>query len=128
MEKHRANCQRGASILVGVCRGKLSEGYDYPDDLARVVFIVGVPFPNIKDPKIIIKRHYYVKDDNKWLVDQTMRAVNQSLGRVIRHVKDYGALYLIDQRYTQGFKQKAIKHDFHNKYTSRISFWLRERL
>ncbi len=41
---------------MGVCRGKLSEGYDYPDDLARLVVVVGVPFMNIKDPKIILKR------------------------------------------------------------------------
>ena len=55
MQIHSRNCKYGVSILVGVCRGKLSEGYDYPDNLARIVLIIGIPFPNIKDSKIIIK-------------------------------------------------------------------------
>lgn len=89
------------SILVGVTRGKLSEGYDYPDDLARAVMVVGVPFMNTRDLKTIIKRTYYVRDPQKWLKDSTMGAVNQALGRVIRHKSDYGAMYLIDVRYSQ---------------------------
>ena len=102
MAKHRANCGDGnVSILVGVCRGKLSEGYDYPDDLARAVMVIGVPFQNTRDLKSIIKRTYYVRDPNKWLKDRTMGAVNQSLGRVIRHRADYGAMYLVDLRYSQ---------------------------
>ena len=28
-----------------------------------------------------------------------MRAVNQALGRVIRHIHDYGMIYLLDCRY-----------------------------
>ena len=120
--------------------------------------MIGIPFPNIKDTKIVVKRHYYVPDENKWLVDQTIRAVNQSLGRAIRHANDFGALYLVDIRYTQGFRKrpkcnnedKFLAHNSggeedegpeemepeddpeedtkHNKYTSRISFWLRDRL
>jgi len=37
MNDHRKNCSTRPSILVGVCRGKLSEGYDFKDSLARVV-------------------------------------------------------------------------------------------
>lgn len=102
MLRHRERCGEGnVSILVGVCRGKLSEGYDYPDDLARAVMVIGVPFQNTRDLKSIIKRTYYVRDPNKWLKDRTMGAVNQSLGRVIRHRSDYGAMYLVDMRYSQ---------------------------
>jgi Rad3-related DNA helicase len=62
MRTHKKDCIKpgGAAILVGVCRGKLSEGYDYPDALARVVLVIGIPCPNIKDPKIIMKRQYYI--------------------------------------------------------------------
>jgi Rad3-related DNA helicase len=37
-----------------------------------------------------------------------LRAVNQSLGRVIRHSKDYGAMFLLDQRYKQNRNQAAM--------------------
>jgi Fanconi anemia group J protein len=36
-----------------------------------------------------------------WYGLQAFRAVNQALGRCIRHLKDYGALFLIDARYTE---------------------------
>lgn len=36
--------KRGA-ILMGVCRGKISEGLDFSDNAARMVIIVGIPFP-----------------------------------------------------------------------------------
>lgn len=32
-------------VLLGVCRGKLSEGIDFSDDAARCVVIVGIPYP-----------------------------------------------------------------------------------
>jgi regulator of telomere elongation helicase 1 len=37
-------------------RGKLSEGMDLPDKLARAIFIVGIPFLPINDPKVKIKK------------------------------------------------------------------------
>ena len=37
---------------------------------------------------------------SKWYSLQAFRAVNQALGRCIRHLKDYGALFLIDARYS----------------------------
>ena len=35
---------RGA-IMMGVCRGRISEGLDFSDKLARCVMVVGIPFP-----------------------------------------------------------------------------------
>ena len=46
------------SVLIGVCRGKLSEGIDFSDDAARCVIVFGIPYPNYQDPKIILKKHY----------------------------------------------------------------------
>jgi len=36
--------QKGA-VLMGVCRGRISEGLDFSDNAARMVIIIGIPFP-----------------------------------------------------------------------------------
>lgn len=35
----------------------------------------------------------------QWYLQQAGRAVNQAIGRVIRHVDDYGLVVLVDQRF-----------------------------
>lgn len=93
------------TIYFSVFRGSLSEGINFSDDEARLVILVGLPFSNLSDDKVMLKREYL---DNKkkgeyngncWYLHDCMRAVNQSLGRVIRHIKDYGVLMVIDERY-----------------------------
>lgn len=37
---------------MGVCRGRVSEGLDFPDEAARCVIVIGLPFPLITDPKV----------------------------------------------------------------------------
>jgi Fanconi anemia group J protein len=32
-------------VLLAVCRGKVAEGLDFSDDAARMVIIIGIPFP-----------------------------------------------------------------------------------
>jgi Rad3-related DNA helicase len=39
-----------------VCRGRLSEGIDFPDGLCRAVIMVGVPYANVQDPFIKEKK------------------------------------------------------------------------
>jgi len=49
--------KKGA-IMMGVCRGRMSEGLDFSDNAARMVIIVGIPYPQMNDAKIILKRNY----------------------------------------------------------------------
>ena len=51
-------CSSRGAILFAVCRGKFAEGLDFTDDLARAVFIVGVPFPPCYDRKVELKKSY----------------------------------------------------------------------
>lgn len=95
----------GGGILFGVCRGRMSEGIDFSDDYARAVVMVGIPFPPLHERKVRMKQHYlsHVKKDNalaqRWYRLEAIRAVNQAIGRVIRHEKDFGAIILCDERF-----------------------------
>ena len=46
-------------IFFIVARGKFSEGKNFPGKLARAVFMVGVPFLNTMDPKVLMKKIWY---------------------------------------------------------------------
>lgn len=85
---------------MGVCRGRISEGLDFSDNAARMVMVVGIPFPQVTDPKVILKRQYLDNKSSKrtvgqdqiqtisgrdWYSQQATRSVNQAIGRVIRH-------------------------------------------
>jgi Fanconi anemia group J protein len=74
------------------------------------VLAVSIPFPLIKDLKVMLKREYNdarVKVNpqgltgQQWYVLQAFRALNQSLGRCLRHKDDYGAVLLLDSRFTE---------------------------
>ena len=53
----QAKTERGA-IFFGVCRGKASEGIDFPDHCARGVIITGIPYAPHKNPQVELKRKY----------------------------------------------------------------------
>jgi Rad3-related DNA helicase len=44
--------------MFAVCRSRVSEGIDLSDELCRAVIFVGVPYPPIKDMKIMEKKNY----------------------------------------------------------------------
>lgn len=46
------------AVLIGVCRGKISEGLDFSDSAARAVVIIGIPYPMLVDPKVILKKYH----------------------------------------------------------------------
>ncbi|XP_037938569.1 regulator of telomere elongation helicase 1 homolog [Teleopsis dalmanni] len=100
---------KGACFMA-VCRGKVSEGLDFADRNGRAVIITGLPYPPFKDPKVILKRRYLEDNRTKenellsgqeWYGLDATRAVNQAIGRVIRHRHDYGAILLCDMRFQQ---------------------------
>ena len=57
-EKNKDDAEQNGAVLMGVCRGRISEGLDFSDDAARCVIIVGIPFPQMTDPKVILKKEY----------------------------------------------------------------------
>ncbi|KAL4945329.1 hypothetical protein BDV06DRAFT_185020 [Aspergillus oleicola] len=107
------------ALLLSVIGGKLSEGINFSDKLGRGVLIVGLPFPNIRSPVWQAKikhieekayqdgcssseesRRFSAKAAGRDFYENAcMRAVNQCIGRAIRHRNDYAAIVLIDKRY-----------------------------
>uniref|UniRef100_A0A8C0IIP2 Regulator of telomere elongation helicase 1 n=1 Tax=Bubo bubo TaxID=30461 RepID=A0A8C0IIP2_BUBBB len=102
----------GAAFLA-VCRGKASEGLDFADINGRGVIITGLPFPPRMEPRVILKMQFLDEmrrsgagaqylSGREWYSQQASRAVNQAIGRVLRHRQDYGAIFLCDHRFTTG--------------------------
>ena len=103
--------KKGA-ILFCVVGGKMSEGINFSDDRARCVVVVGLPYPNITDPEMVEKMRSLDKGSGggvggggassagrDYYRNLCLRAVNQSVGRAIRHGNDYAAVLLVDARY-----------------------------
>lgn len=100
-------------IFILYYQGKLSEGYDFPDGLCRAVFLVGIPFPPVNDIKVDQKKQYLDKINRKitgtqWYMQQATRSANQAIGRVIRHINDYGCIFLCDSRYNRSDQKDQI--------------------
>ncbi|KAF8407028.1 hypothetical protein HHK36_006152 [Tetracentron sinense] len=127
MTKLNDTCTSGA-VFFAVCRGKVSEGLDFADHAGRAVVITGMPFAMRTDPKVRLKREYLDQQDQpqkkeckgmtgeEWYSQQASRAVNQAVGRVIRHRLDYGAIIFCDERFT------------HSNHLGQMSLWLQPHI
>lgn len=108
----------GKAIFLAVCRAKISEGIDFADHYARAVVIIGIPFAYSRDPKVELKKEFNNKNSTKcsstslsgdqWYKLQAFRALNQAIGRCIRHIKDYGAIFLVDERFYQPSNAESL--------------------
>lgn len=110
------------ALLLSVVGGKMSEGINFSDRLGRLVMVVGLPYPNIASPEWKAKLSYIETTTATRLSSEPnvsreeatargkeaardfyenacMRAVNQSIGRAIRHRGDYAAIVLVDRRF-----------------------------
>lgn len=123
-------------ILMGVTRGKISEGIDFANGRARAVIITGLPFPPLYNQKVKLKREFLdgmkasasirptgvggfdgtslasqrqlTMSGSEWYSQQAHRAINQAVGRVIRHRFDYGAIILMDSRFSDSRNQEGL--------------------
>ena len=107
--QYKTEIQRGKRcVLLSVVGGKLSEGIDFRDSLCRCLILIGLPYPNISDPVLAARMKFYDEKhrslsefpNGRQLYDsRCIKAVNQSVGRSIRHVNDWSAVILLDSRY-----------------------------
>ncbi|XP_033615327.1 ATP-dependent DNA helicase DDX11 [Fukomys damarensis] len=114
------------ALLLSVVGGKMSEGINFSDDLGRCVVMVGMPYPNIRAPELQEKMAYLDQrlpaapgqvPPSKALVENLcMKAVNQSIGRAIRHQRDFASIVLLDQRYARA------------PVLAKLPAWIRDRV
>ncbi|XP_063237432.1 regulator of telomere elongation helicase 1 homolog isoform X2 [Bacillus rossius redtenbacheri] len=104
-----ADPNKGGACFMAVAGGKGSEDLDFADRNVRGVIFAGIPFPSAADPRVVLKRGYLDESvventaglsGNGWYRLEASRAVNQALGRVVRHAQDYGAILLCDMHYS----------------------------
>lgn len=109
------------ALLLAVIGGSLSEGINFSDRLGRGIVVVGLPFPNARSAEWKARLEFVEqrsrsrgsdsrsssamgkvgqgKASQEYLENVCMRAVNQSVGRAIRHKDDYAAIMMLDRRY-----------------------------
>ena len=106
---NEASSTKGGALLFSVMGGKMSEGINFANDMARCVLVAGLPYPDITDPVLKEKMQSLDREFRNAGVGITgqayyqnlcMRTVNQSVGRAIRHANDYAVIVLADFRYT----------------------------
>lgn len=90
-------------VLLGVASGSFGEGVDYPGEMMKAVFIVGLPLrkPDLKTEALI--DYLDEKYGKGWQYGYTYPGVNtavQAAGRCIRSKTDKGIICFMDKRYT----------------------------
>lgn len=82
----------------------MNEGVDLPGDKCRFQIIYKIPYPNISDKQVMIRKEM----DNMWYDYKTVINLIQTYGRGMRSENDYCKTYFIDNR----LKDYVIVDDF----------------
>ena len=113
-------------MLICVIGGKLSEGINFSDNLARTVFVFGLPFPSTQSQALKEKMAFYDQlskkssssfDGKQFYENLTMRVLNQAVGRALRHAQDYAVIAIVDSRI-------QVRDDLRAK----LPGWIRQRV
>lgn len=81
---YSAASSQGGALLLSVVGGKMSEGINFSDELARCVVMVGMPYPNARDVELVEKMAFLDRRTpgagRQYYESLCMKAVNQSIG------------------------------------------------
>jgi Rad3-related DNA helicase len=81
------------------------QGVDFKQDRARFQIITRVPYLNTSDDFI----NHKVQNDFSWYNHQALVIFGQQIGRINRSEDDYGATFLMDERFNRFIKRNASK-------------------
>ncbi|XP_011336322.1 Fanconi anemia group J protein homolog isoform X2 [Ooceraea biroi] len=127
--------QPSGAILFAVFRGKVAEGIDFKDNEARCVLAIGIPYTNSKSASVSMKMEYNDRNQSKgllrgseWYTVNAFRALNQALGRCIRHKDDWGAVLLVDERFRQKYNTNYLPNWIKSMWLGNDNYDLRVEL
>lgn len=81
------------------------QGVDFKDDRARFQILTRVPYLNTSDEFVSHK----VQNDFNWYNYQALIVFGQMLGRPVRSEKDFGATFLLDERFNKFVSRNSKK-------------------
>lgn len=111
----RNSCDNGrGAVLLGVARGRVSEGIDFSDHYGRCCILFGLPVRNTTSIVVQARADYLEKKigvkKEDFLVFDAMRAASQCIGRLLRSKKDYGVVIMADRRYARKEVGSQLPH------------------
>ena len=91
----------------------MSEGINFADGLGRCVVMVGMPFANpselaLQEQMAHLDHSQGEGAGRRYYTNLCMKAVNQSVGRAIRHIADYAAIVMVDGRFGKPGVQRQL--------------------
>ena len=119
----RIQKEKAFAMLVCVIGGKLSEGINFSDELARTVLVCGLPYPSTQSTSMREKMVFYDlrgPDSFKgrdYYENLCMRTLNQAVGRALRHANDFATILLLDARFNTS-----------EQIRSKLPVWLKRKL
>jgi Rad3-related DNA helicase len=103
VEDYKKAAEDAGAVLCCVFRGRNAEGSNFPDEQARGVILIGVPYADAGDPFINARIEYLDRAriglGMRWYIMDAFKAANQAIGRGIRHREDWCNFLLMDWRY-----------------------------
>ncbi|MFB6284871.1 MAG: ATP-dependent DNA helicase [Halobacteria archaeon] len=93
----------GKKVVFTYLWGTLTEGVDFPDDVARTAVVVGVGYPYLSERRRAVEDAYDTEFGDGWryaIEAPTIRKTRQAMGRIIRSPDDFGVRILADSRYS----------------------------
>jgi DNA excision repair protein ERCC-2 len=112
--------EEGDGLLLGVAAGSFGEGIDYPGEVLKAAFIIGLPLqrPDLETKALI--GFLDEKFGKGWDYGYSYPAMNraiQAAGRCIRSKEDRGVIVYMDKRYSWSNYRKVFPPDTQLKKT-----------
>lgn len=114
LDRFEKEAEGGNGLLLGVAAGSFGEGIDYPGQILKSAFIIGLPLkkPDLETKALIdfLDKKFGKGWDYGYSYPAMNRAI-QAAGRCIRSKEDKGVIVYMDKRYSWSNYRKVFPPD-----------------